>query len=632
MTSPKGHAFPAILTPPPARQEALVPLIATKQDGSPPSGARSSNGSLQSEVDLSDLDRIGVEAFHALDRTREALIGQWTGGISPAALSIAYFDWSIHLAHAYGKQWELIWKAARKSTRLIGYALACAKGGSPPPCIEPLPSDKRFAADAWREPPFNLFAQSFLLTQQWWHNVTHEVPGVTPHHEEVVSFVARQMLDIFAPSNNPFLNPEVLARARQTGGGNFQKGHQLWLEDVSRKLAGQSPTDLERFAPGVGVATTRGRVVMRNQLIELIQYEPATPDVIAEPIFIVPAWIMKYYILDLSPENSLIRYLVENGHTVFCISWRNPSESDRDLSLDDYRRLGVMAALGAISTIVPDRKVHAVGYCLGGTLLSIAAAAMAQARDTQLASLTLIAAQTDFSEPGELALFIDHSQTHFLESVMWSKGTLSADQMAGAFALLRSNDLIWSRLVRSYLMGERDAVSDLQAWNADTTRMPYRMHAEYLHRLYLDNELASGRFLVVGRSAAIRDISVPLFVVGAERDHVAPWMSVFKIHHLADTDITFVLASGGHNVGIVNPPEAGIGHYRIALQREHDLFRQPEDWVATARLHAGSWWPAWTQWLREQSNETRTPPPTMGAPDRGLPPLDSAPGSYVRQR
>jgi polyhydroxyalkanoate synthase len=251
----------------------------------------------------------------------------------------------------------------------------------------------------------------------------------------------------------------VVERTIQTGGANFINGVQNWLEDVSRLATGQPAVGAENFVVGRDVAITPGKVVYRNHLVELIQYAPATATVLAEPVLIVPAWIMKYYILDLSPENSLVRYLVGQGHTVFCLSWRNPDAKDRDLTMDDYRRLGIMAALDAVSAIVPDRKIHAMGYCLGGTLLSIASAAMTRVGDDRLASITLLAAQTDFTNPGELALFIDHSQMHFLESLMWNKGYLSASQMAGAFQLLRSNDLVWSRLTRDYMMGERTPIS-----------------------------------------------------------------------------------------------------------------------------------------------------------------------------
>jgi polyhydroxyalkanoate synthase len=579
----------------------------------------------------SEHERLGLEMSRSVDRLTEALIGQFTSGLSPAALSLAFFDWSIHLAAAPGKRAELVHKAAKKTLRLLGY-IADGAGRDKPPCILPLPGDDRFRHESWREWPYCVWAQAFLLNQQWWHNATHEVPGVTPHHEDVLSFTARQILDMLSPSNLPFANPEVIEKTRETAGANLVQGVQNFLEDASRRITGQPPVGTEKFVVGRNVAVTPGRVVFRNHLIELIQYAPSTSTVHAEPILIVPAWIMKYYILDLSPNNSLIRYLVERGHTVFCISWRNPTADDRDVGLDDYRRLGVMAALDAIGAIVPHRKIHAVGYCLGGTLLAIAAAAMARAKHQRLASVTLLAAQTDFTEPGELALFIDHSQLHLLDGMMWNRGYLSADQMAGAFELLRSNDLIWSRVVHDYLMGERTPMNDLMAWNADSTRMPYRMHSEYLRKLYLDNDLASGRILVDERPTALQNIDVPLFAVATERDHVAPWHSVYKLHYLLDTDLTFVLTSGGHNAGIVSEPGHPRRHFRIAEKREADACLSPDEWAATAAVQEGSWWPSWADWLARYSASERVVPPEIGASEMGYPALESAPGTYVMQR
>ncbi len=577
-------------------------------------------------------ETLGLEGFRAMDRMREALSAHLSGGLSPAAFSLAVFDWSIHLASAPGKRLELAYKALRKSQRLASYLAAACSHADTPPCIEPLPGDYRFRAEGWGQQPYSFWAQAFLLNQQWWHNVTREVPGVTPHHEEVVSFAARQWLDIFSPSNIPFANPEVIDKAVATGGGNFVQGFRNWLEDVHRLATAQPPVGTETYVVGRDVAVTPGKVVYRNHLVELIQYTPTTETVQPEPILIVPAWIMKYYILDLSPQNSLIRHLVSQGRTVFCLSWRNPTAADRYLTMDDYRRLGVMAALDAISVIVPEQKVHATGYCLGGTLLAIAAASMTHAGDDRLASLTLLAAQTDFTEPGELALFIDHSQMHFLESMMWNRGYLSADQMAGAFQLLRSNDLVWSRLVHDYLMGERTLMFDIMAWNADSTRMPYRMHAEYLRRLYIDNELASGRFMVDGRPAALQNIRVPLFAVGTERDHVAPWRSVYKVHQFCDTDITFVLTSGGHNAGIVSEPGRPNRRFSTALKKTADPYLGPDEWVENAAVHEGSWWTSWVEWLGTHSTQERIAPPSMGNAEKGLAPLDDAPGTYVLQR
>jgi polyhydroxyalkanoate synthase len=577
-------------------------------------------------------ESVGTEGFRALDRMSEALRAQATGGISPASLAMAYADWAIHLASSPGKRAELVVKAARKAARFWAYALATSLDTKAPFCIEPLPGDHRFAGDAWRQPPFRLWAQAFLLNQQWWHNVTHEVPGVAPHHENIVSFVTRQMLDVFSPSNLPFANPDVIAKTLETGGANFIQGGRNWLDDISRRVNGEPPAGTENFIVGKDVAVTPGKVVYRNHLIELIQYAPTTETVFAEPVLIVPAWIMKYYILDLSPQNSLIRYLVEHGHTVFCISWRNPTADDRDLAMDDYLKQGVMAALDAVNAIIPDRKIHATGYCLGGTLLSIAAAAMARTNANRLASVTLLAAQTDFTEPGELALFIDHSQVHFLESMMWNKGYLSADQMAGAFEILRSNDLIWSRVVHDYLMGERTPMIDLMAWNADSTRLPYKMHAEYLQRFYLDNDLAAGRFCVDDHPVALQNVRAPMFVVATERDHVAPWRSVYKIHQLTDTDVTFVLTSGGHNAGIVSEPGHPGRHYRIALKHDSDTNLGPDEWAAAATSKDGSWWLDWQAWLAGHSAPERVPAPPMGAAERGYAPTEDAPGSYVHQR
>ena len=571
-----------------------------------------------------------AEPFRALDHAKEAFIARLSGGLSPAALALAWSDWLIHLAAAPGKQLELASLGIQDAKRIASYMLQAARGEYATPLAEPSPTDERFRADMWQTEPFRFWQQAFLLTEQWWNTATRGVPGTTRHHGDVVSFGARQGLDVIAPTNFPLSNPEVLQRAAQTFGMSIAQGMGNALEDFRRQASSQPPVGLDQFKVGGNLAVTPGKVVFRNHLIELIQYSPTTAKVLAEPVLIVPAWIMKYYILDLSPHNSLIRYLVEQGHTVFCISWRNVGAEDRDLSLDDYRKLGVMAALDTISAIVPEQRIHATGYCLGGTLLSIAAAAMAGAGDERLASVSLFAAQTDFSEPGELQLFIDDSEVYFLESMMWSQGYLAANQMAGAFQLLQSNDLIWSRVVHDYLLGERAPMIDLMAWNADATRMPYRMHSEYLRHLFLDNDLACGRYQVDGRPVSIRNIRVPLFVVGTERDHIAPWHSVFKIHNLSDTDITFVLTSGGHNAGIVSEPGHPHRHFSLKHTAADDLRVGPEAWMASAIRQEGSWWPTWTDWLAAHSSAKRVAPPAMAA-NRDAQALADAPGTYVLQ-
>jgi polyhydroxyalkanoate synthase len=563
-------------------------------------------------------------------RLRRAQLGRLTLGLSPASLMLAYGDWLAHFLIAPAKHELLARKAVRQGARLIEYA---ARAGSAdcPPCIEPLVQDRRFRDVLWQRWPYNLVQQSFLLFQQWLHGATTGVRGVSRHHEDVVTFATRQLLDTAAPSNFVATNPEVLARTIASGGSNLLFGWLNFLADRERVATGEPPIGAEAYVVGENVAVTPGKVVFRNRLIELIQYAPTTPTVHPEPVLIVPAWIMKYYILDLSPHNSLIRYLVDRGHTVFAISWKNPTREDRDLGMDDYLRLGLMDAIDAVTTIVPGAPLHAAGYCIGGTLLAISAAAMARDEDHRLETITLLTAQTDFTEPGELGLFIDESQVTCLEDMMWAQGYLDMGQMAGAFQLLRSNDLVWSRIVRDYLMGERAPMSDLMAWNADGTRMPYRMHSEYLRRLYLRNDLAEGRFEVGGRPIALGDLRAPLFCVATDRDHVAPWRSVYKLHLLSDAEITFVLASGGHNTGVVSEPGAARGGYRLATRAYDGKYLDPDGYLVGATHHEGSWWPAWHEWLVAHSSAL-VAPPAMGAGEKGYAPLGPAPGTYVLER
>ncbi len=566
----------------------------------------------------------------SLDTMFHAGLARLTGGVSPTGFSQAFLDWWLHLLLSPDKQVALANKAFRKQDRLLRF-MARSQILNCKPCIDPLPQDKRFDAEGWSSWPFNLYSQAFLLTQQWWHNATTDVPGVSSYHERVMTFTVRQMLDVFSPSNYVWSNPEVVSRTVERGGANLLQGLVNLKEDILRRWGGEPSPGSEAFTVGRDVAITPGKVIYRNRLIELIQYAPTTATVAPEPILIVPAWIMKYYILDLSPANSLVKYLVDHGYTVFVISWRNPDEKDSDLTLADYLDLGVQAALDTVSTVLPQRKIHGVGYCLGGTLLSIAAAAMARDGDSRLQSLTLFAAQTDFTEAGELMLFISEDQIRFLEDVMAAKGYLDAQQMAGAFQILRSNDLLWSRMVKEYLMGEREPMFDLMAWNADTTRMPYRMHSEYLRRLFLHNDLAEARFSVKGTPVSLRDIHAPLFCVSTIADHVAPWRSVYKNQMLMESDTTFVLSNGGHNAGIVNPPGTPRRHHQIATHRRDDVYVDPDHWQATATRHEGSWWPCWLEWLAARSGPAVALPP-LGAAEQGLAPLGDAPGTYVMER
>lgn len=565
-----------------------------------------------------------------LDRPMHAALGRLTGGLSPVALSLAYIDWAQHLLFSCDKQRDLVLKAQHAWSQYLGYCIRSCLDPSCGSCIEPLPQDKRFENEAWQHWPYLQIYQGFLLTQQWWQDATTNVPGLSRHHEDIVSFVARQVLDVMSPANSPATNPEVQAEAFASVGQNFVRGAVHFMEDLRRHASGEPPVGAEDYQVGRNIATTPGRVIFRNKLIELIQYAPVTDNTHPEPILIIPAWIMKYYILDLSPENSLVRYLVDKGHTVFMVSWKNPSIADRDLGLEDYFRLGVMAALDVVRKVVPGRPIHGVGYCLGGTLLSIAAAAMARDNDHRLAGMTLFAAQTDFTEAGELMLFIDEAQIRFLEDLMADRGYLESRQMAGVFQLLRSNDLIWSAMVQSYLMGRRQPMFDLMAWNADATRMPARMHSEYLRQLFLDNDLADDRYCVDGRPISLRDIRIPIFAVSTLSDHVAPWRSVYKIHAQTNADVTFVLSNGGHNAGIVNPPGSSKRFHQIATHEDLAAYVDPDRWQERAMHHDGSWWPCWQKWLARHSS-SHIPHPAMGAPQDGYAVLENAPGTYVLQ-
>ncbi|MEL6361743.1 MAG: alpha/beta fold hydrolase [Pseudomonadota bacterium] len=546
-----------------------------------------------------------------LDSVFHSSVARFTGGLSPAALSTAILDWGLHLAGSPMRQAEL-WHHAWTNA-------IWASAPLPLSMVE----DKRFRSGNWVYPPFAQYRHWFQLTESWWSHATDPIDGVNPTHQRIVAFAARQMLDMLSPANTALSNPDVQFQTWRTGGRNLVDGLSNWLVDANRLMT-TGALNNPAFTVGKTLAVTEGDVVYRNTLIELIRYRPTQRHVYREPILIVPAWIMKYYILDLSPSNSLVAWLRDQGFEVYVISWKNPDADDAELGLEDYLELGLGAALDAIAPTAESR-VHAVGYCLGGTLLSASVAACARDGDPRIATVTLLAAQVDFTEPGELSLFINESQVAFLEDMMATQGYMRADQMAGAFRMLRSNDLIWSRVIRHYLLGERTQMNELMAWNADATRMPARMHSEYLRQMFLENRLAKGQFKVGGRPIALTDISVPIFAVATEKDHVSPWRSVYKIGLLTDTDVTFCLTAGGHNGGIVSEPGHPRRHHRIGLKSEGNLFVSADQWYETTSEIAGSWWPSWADWLKARSEGCRF---VTSAPDQSLGP---APGTYVFQ-
>jgi polyhydroxyalkanoate synthase len=566
----------------------------------------------------------------AIDHAFRAAVGKLSGGLSTTAFAAAWTDWALQLAASPAQQSLMAADGLRRAHDWMNFAAKAASGEPLSPLADAgTDADKRFAADAWSQYPFNVWARGFQHTSAWLQALPANVEGLPTKSGELVEFTVRQWLEALSPTNYLATNPELIELTRREGGENLKRGAQHLLEDLARVADGRGPVGVENFEVGKAVAATPGKVVLQNGLMELLQYDPTTPDVYAEPILIVPAWIMKYYVLDLSARNSLVKYLVDQGHTVFMISWKNPGPEDRDYGMDDYLDLGPIAALKAIQAIVPDQKIHAAGYCIGGTLLSIAAAALARQSPDPLASVTLFAAQTDFSEPGELSLFINPSQLAMLKAQMNEEGVLDAKQMGGAFQMLRPRDLIWQPMIQSYVKGTRDPMIDLLAWNADGTRMPYRMHTEYLYRLYLDNELSTGRFPVHGEVVSLANITVPMFVVGTETDHVAPWKSVFKVGRLVrSNDYTFLLTSGGHNAGIVSGPVHPKRKHRVRSETPETVRLDAGDWFASVQPQNGSWWPVWQAWLASRSGE-RVLPPSMGNTATGYPVLGDAPGTYV---
>ncbi|PZO88159.1 MAG: PHA synthase [Micavibrio aeruginosavorus] len=564
-----------------------------------------------------------VQIADEVDRLFQAKLSRSTYGLSPAGLVEIYASWLAHLALCPGRMVSLATFPFHHFKTMAEHAI-----NANPEAIKP---DPRFKAEDWSNFPWNNYVETFHAFEEFWDLATKNIPGLSPQTERAASFAARQMLDSISPANFMATNPELLFETISRCGENLRDGAMNALEDITRNMSGQQAAGMEDFTVGENLATAPGKVVFRNDLIELIQYDPVTKDVSKEPVLILPAWIMKYYILDLSPENSMIKWLVEQGHTVFIVSWKNPTADDRNLGMDDYVQDGALAAIDAVSSICDGAAIHLAGYCLGGTLAMITAALMAHDGDDRLKTLTLLAAQGDFTEAGEMMVFVTPSEVSYLDNMMWAQGYLDTKQMAGAFQMLRSYDMIWSRLVKDYLFGQRSRPFDIMAWNADATRMPYKMHSEYLKRLYLNNEFSNGHYTVLGKTVAPENINLPIFAVGTEKDHVAPWKSVYKIHLMASGDVTFVLTVGGHNAGIVSEPGHERRSFKIAHKKSGEAYQSPDQWEESAAMKDGSWWTAWGQWLGDQSSKTKIAAPKK-AGNVTYKVIGDAPGAYVKSK
>ena len=501
-----------------------------------------------------------------------------------------------------------------------------AMGQNPEPIAKPAPGDRRFANEDWTENQiFDFIKQSYLVTSRWFTNTIRDTEGLDERTHKKLEFFSKQFVDAMSPTNFVLTNPEVLQETFESGGQNLVRGLKNVLRDIDRGK-GQlaiSMTDFDAFEVGRNVATTPGKVVFQNDVIQLIQYQPSTEKVFRTPLMIMPPWINKFYILDLQPKNSFIRWALEQGHTVFVLSWVNPDEHLAKKTFEDYMFEGPLAALDAIEQATGERKVNAIGYCIGGTLLACTLAYMAARDDDRINSATFFTAQVDFTEAGDLTVFIDEGQLEQLDKQMAEKGYLDASAMAGTFNMLRSNDLIWSFVVNNYLMGKDPMPFDLLYWNSDSTRMPQALHSYYLHRMYHENRLVTpGGIVLGGVPIDLTRIKTPIYMQAGKEDHIAPYKSVFKgVNHFSGPT-KFMLAGSGHIAGVINPPAANKYNYWTNDANPKDL----DAWLEGAVEHPGSWWPDWQAWISKRSGK-KVPARVPG--DGKLAIIEDAPGSYV---
>lgn len=493
--------------------------------------------------------------------------------------------------------------------------------------IEGDPRDRRFKDEAWKDNEvFDFIKQSYLLSARYITDVVKQADGLEPATAQKVDFYSRQFIDAMSPSNFLLTNPEVLRKTAETGGENLIKGLNNLLADLERGKGSLriKMTDMEAFKIGENIAVTPGKVVYQNDLMQLIQYTPTTEKVLKRPLLIIPPWINKFYILDLRARNSFVRWATAQGHTVFIVSWVNPDEKLAEKNFEDYMKEGILDALTAIEAATGERAVNAIGYCLGGTLLSSTLAWMAAQGDDRIKSATFFVTLMDFRESGELNVFIDEEQIKALEDKMNKRGFLEGSEMATTFNMLRANDLIWSFVVNNYLLGNDPFPFDLLYWNADSTRMPAKMHSFYLRNMYQDNKLSQpGGISLAGTPIDLSKVKVPAYFISTREDHIAPWRATYRGTKLLGGENRFVLAASGHIAGVVNPPEGGKYSHWLNTELPED----PETWFQGATEIAGSWWPDWQRWitaLDKRMVKAREPG------DGKLAVLEDAPGSYVK--
>ena len=534
-------------------------------------------------------------------------------GVDPAKILEAQME----LWHDFQTLW------AATTARMMGKEAA--------PVIEPDAGDNRFRDPEWSDNPiFDFLKQSYLLNARWLRRSLAGIEGLDRAGAEKLDFVGRQIVDAFSPGNFALTNPVVLREMRETRGESLMRGLQQLAEDLKDSELGLRPrqTDMDAFEVGGNVATAPGAVVHRTEVMQLIQYEPSTETVYRKPLLIVPPWINKFYILDLRPDNSFIRWAVDRGYTVFVVSWVNPDESHAALSFDDYLRDGILAALDAIERATGERRTTAIGYCIGGTLLAAALAYMDAVGDERIGAATFFAAQVDFEDAGELRIFTDEAHTDALEAKVREKGYLDAADMAGTFNALRANDLIWHFVINNYLLGKEPPAFDLLYWNADSTHFPAQLFIDYLRNMYQRNNLARpGEFELLGEKIDLGRIGIPTYIQASKEDHIAPAGSVFKLIRLFGGKKRFVLAGSGHIAGVINPPEKK--KYQHWLVEGDAVYNDFESWFADAAERPGSWWPDWHRWLSRRSGK-KVPARKPGEGELGV--IEPAPGSYVKRR
>ena len=552
-----------------------------------------------------------------------------TGPIDPLNVGNAFFELTQQMLNNPAKMVEAQISLWQDYMELWQATTRKALGEESQPVVTPEQGDNRFKNEAWNDDGlFDFIKQSYLLTARWVQNTVHDVEGLDEKTAEKVDFYTRQYVDALAPTNFLMTNPQVLKETFDSKGENILKGLEHLLEDLERGKGKLSikMVDQDAFDVGENIATTPGKVVFQNDLIQLLQFSPTTEKVAEVPLLIIPPWINKYYILDLREKNSFIRWAVSKGLTVFCISWVNPDGKLAQKSFEDYMVEGPLAALAAIESATGQKEANAIGYCLGGTLLAATLACMRKNGDDRIKAATFFTSMIDFEEPGELGVFIDDDQLSFIDEKMKERGYLDGSEMATTFNMLRANDLIWSFVINNYLMGKEPFPFDLLYWNSDSTRMPATMHSFYLHKMYRENKLVEpGGITLMDTDVDLSVIDIPTFILSTREDHIAPWKSTYRATQIYGGPVTFTLAASGHIAGVVNPPEPEKYGFWTNSKKPKD----PDAWFACAKEHKGSWWPTWRKWLAKYAGE-ETDARVPG--DSKLPALEDAPGSYVKVR